>query len=169
VEQDVRDSNTGSEVLIPRYSRLIGQYDNNLLLTQRRLMVVWTKIVLPNGAEREIPKWPGGDASGANGFTGHVDNHAVQVWGPSILTSAIIAATAYATAPSYSYGPDAYNNMAQQQAFAAGAYSLSARAQEQLNKRLDGVKPTITIPQNYPFTIMVQDRWSFDEPYEAQR
>ena len=170
VEQDVRDTNTGSEILIPKYSRLIGQYDNNLLLTQRRLLVLWTKLVLPNGAEREIPRWPGADAAGANGFTGHVDNHAVQIWGPSILTSAIIAATAYATMPSYNnYGPDAYQNLAQQQALATGAYSLSARAQEQLNKKLEGVKPTITIPQGYPFTIMVRDRWSFDAPYEASR
>jgi hypothetical protein len=170
VEQDVRDTNTGSEILIPKYSRLIGQYDNNLLLTQRRLLVLWSKLVLPNGAEREIPRWPGADAAGANGFTGHVDNHAVQIWGPSILTSAIIAATAYATMPSYNnYGPDAYQNLAQQQALATGAYSLSARAQEQLNKKLEGVKPTITIPQGYPFTIMVQDRWPFDGPYEASR
>ncbi|MBV8093588.1 MAG: TrbI/VirB10 family protein [Candidatus Eremiobacteraeota bacterium] len=170
VEQDVRDTNTGSEILIPKYSRLIGQYDNNLLLTQQRLLVLWTKLVLPNGAEREIPRWPGADAAGANGFTGHVDNHAVRIWGPSILTSAIIAATAYATMPSYNnYGPNAYQNMAQQQALATGAYSLSARAQEQLNRKLEGVKPTITIPQGYPFTIMVRDRWSFDAPYEASR
>jgi type IV secretory pathway VirB10-like protein len=168
VEQDVKDSNTGSEILIPRLSRLIGQYDNNLLLTQRRLMVTWTKLVLPNGAERPIPKWPGADASGANGFEGRVDNHAVRIWGPSILTSAIIAATAYATMPSYSYGPDAYQNLAQQQALAAGATSLSARAQEQLNNRLNGIRPTITIPQGYKFTIMVQDRWPFDGPYEDQ-
>jgi len=169
VEQAVKDSNTNSEILIPKYSRLIGQYDNNLLLTQRRLMVVWTKLVLPNGAERQIPKWPGADASGANGFEGRVDNHAVRIWGPSILTSAIIAATAYATMPSYDYGPNAYQNLAEQQALSAGAYSLSARAQEQLNNRLSGVKPTIERSQGYRFVIMLQDRWVFDGPYEDQR
>jgi type IV secretory pathway VirB10-like protein len=170
VSQDVRDSGSLTEILIPHGTQIIGEYSNKLVLTQNRLLVSWTKLVFPDGAELAIPKWSGQDASGANGFADQVDNHALKIWGPSILMSAIAAATAYATVPSYNnYGPNSSYNygqqQAQQEAMSAGIYGLSSRAQQQLNRKLNGIQPTITIREGYPIVVMVQSRWTFDGGY----
>jgi hypothetical protein len=170
VSQNVRDSNTLTELLIPHGARIIGEYSNKLVLTQNRLLVTWTKLIFPNGAELAIPKWTGQDASGANGFADQVDNHNLKIWGPSILMSAIAAATAYATTPNNNYSPNngyyyQNQNEAQQEATAAGIYGLSSRAQQQLNRKLNGIQPTITIREGYPIVVMVQSRWSFDGAY----
>lgn len=169
VSQDVRDSGTLTEILVPHGTRIIGEYSNKLVLTQNRLLVSWTKLVLPDGAELPIPKWTGQDASGANGFADQVDNHNARIWGPSILMSAIAAVTAYATVPNYNYGPNSAQsysqNEAQQEATAAGIYGLSSRAQQQLNRKLNGIQPTITIREGYPIVVMVQSRWTFDGEY----
>jgi type IV secretion system protein VirB10 len=49
VTQDVRDSLTGRYILIPRGSRLIGQYDNTISFGQSRILLVWSRLILPNG------------------------------------------------------------------------------------------------------------------------
>jgi type IV secretion system protein VirB10 len=92
VSQDVR-SFDGSRVLIPRSSRLIGEYKSGLQQGQTRAYVVWSRLIRPDGVSVALAS-PAVDAQGATGLSGQVDNHFFQRMGSSLLLSVIGAAGA---------------------------------------------------------------------------
>jgi type IV secretion system protein VirB10 len=92
VSQDVR-SFDGSRVLIPRSSRLIGEYKSGLQQGQTRAYVVWSRLIRPDGVSVALAS-PAVDAQGATGLAGEVDNHFLKRFGSSLLLSVIGAAGA---------------------------------------------------------------------------
>ncbi|HEX5280733.1 MAG TPA: TrbI/VirB10 family protein [Micropepsaceae bacterium] len=92
VSRDVRNFD-GRTVLIPRGSRLIGQYRNAVALGESRAFVIWTRIIRPDGVSILIDS-PGGDALGRGGLDGKVDRHFFTRFGGSILLSVLDAAIA---------------------------------------------------------------------------
>lgn len=89
VSRDVRGFD-GTEVLIPRGSRLIGQYKSGLALGASRVFVIWTRVIRPDGVSIQIGS-PGTDDLGRAGVTGEVDRHFFQRFGGSILLSVLNA------------------------------------------------------------------------------
>lgn len=89
VSSDVR-SFDGSVVVIPRGSRLIGQYKSALALGQSRALVIWTRLITPTGGTIQLAS-PGTDALGQAGLTGKVDRHFLERFGGAILLSVINA------------------------------------------------------------------------------
>lgn len=87
VSEDVR-SFDGSHVLIPRSSRLIGQYKSGLAAGQTRAYVLWTRLIRPDGASVALAS-PGTDFAGETGFAGKVDGHFVQRFGSAVLLSVV--------------------------------------------------------------------------------
>lgn len=79
VTEDVYDSPTGSTRLIPQGARLIGQYDAQIAFGQTRALLVWTRLIMPNGRSIVLERQPGADAEGYAGLEDEVDNH----WGRS--------------------------------------------------------------------------------------
>ena len=92
VSRDVRNFD-GRTVLIPRGSRLIGQYRNAVALGESRAFVIWTRIIRPDGVSILIDS-PGGDALGRGGLDGKVDRHFFSRFSGSILLSVLDAAIA---------------------------------------------------------------------------
>ncbi|MGA0605242.1 TrbI/VirB10 family protein [Phenylobacterium sp. VNQ135] len=97
VSRDVR-SFDGRTVLIPRGSRVIGQYRNAQALGASRAFVIWTRILRPDGASIQIGS-SGADELGRAGLAGKVDRHFLQRFGGSILLSVINAGVAAAAGP----------------------------------------------------------------------
>lgn len=89
VSRDVR-SFDGSRVLIPRGSRLVGQYKSAASIGQTRAFVVWSRIITPTGVSIEIGS-PAVDRLGRGGVEGKVDNHFLERFGPSILLTVLNA------------------------------------------------------------------------------
>lgn len=89
VSRDVRGYD-GSTVLIPRGSRLIGQYRNALAVGQSRAFVVWTRLITPAGLSLDIQS-PGTDAMGRTGLEGETHTHFFSRFGNAILLSVINA------------------------------------------------------------------------------
>jgi type IV secretion system protein VirB10 len=87
VTENVR-SFDGSKVLIPRYSRLIGQYKSGLATGQKRAYVVWTRLLRPDGVSVALGS-PGVDFAGQSGLTGKVYNHYLQRYGPAVVLSVL--------------------------------------------------------------------------------
>src|SRR6202034_2683312 len=50
VTENVYDTVTGRTLLIPQGARLIGSYDSVIAFGQSRALVVWQRIVMPNGS-----------------------------------------------------------------------------------------------------------------------
>ena len=75
VTQSVFDSATGSVELIPQGARLIGKYDSVVAFGQRRALVVWQRIIFPDGSSFRIDNAPASDPSGYAGLADKVDFH----------------------------------------------------------------------------------------------
>src|SRR5690606_38200477 len=93
VSQNVFDSATGHNLLIPQGAKLFGRYDSNISFGQRRVLVVWTDIVFPDGSTLQIAGMAGADAAGFSGFTDKVNNHYVRTFGSAVLVALIGAGT----------------------------------------------------------------------------
>ncbi|KWV90870.1 TrbI/VirB10 family protein [Erythrobacter sp. YT30] len=90
VSQDVR-SFDGTKVLIPRSSRLVGQYQSGVQNGQKRAYVIWTDLITPKGASIQISS-PAVAFDGTTGLAGDVDNHFFRRFGSGLLLSLIGAA-----------------------------------------------------------------------------
>ena len=167
VAQDVKDSISERYVLIPQGSKLIGSYSNQLIPSQQRLMVKWSRIVFPNGGELDLPDLNGGDAAGYAGFQDQVNHHYIKVWAPALLMSAISAGMMMSDYPMMSGGP-----------YGAGGYYMSPGqmaamgAGQQLGQTAMGrmanvqVAPTIQIRPGYHFRVLVTRDLVFSGPYQ---
>lgn len=85
VSRDVR-SFDGARVLIPRGSRLMGEYKSGLQTGQTRVQVVWTRLVRPDGVSIDLGS-PGGDDQGQSGLAGGVQRHYARRYGPASVLS----------------------------------------------------------------------------------
>jgi type IV secretion system protein VirB10 len=87
VTEDVR-SFDGSAVLVPRGSRVIGQYRGGLAVGQTRAYVMWTRLLRPDGVSVQLGS-PGTDDLGRTGLTGDVDTHFFKRFGSAVLMSVV--------------------------------------------------------------------------------
>lgn len=87
VSSDIR-SFDGSRILVPRSSRLIGQYKSGVANGQTRAYVMWTRLIRPDGVSVALAS-PAVDATGQTGLTGTVDSHFMKRFGSSLLLSIV--------------------------------------------------------------------------------
>lgn len=87
VSQDVR-SFDGTRVLVPRSSRLIGQYQSGVQQGQKRAYVIWTRLIRPDGASINIAS-PAVGFDGTTGLEGEVNNHFFRRFGSAMLLSVV--------------------------------------------------------------------------------
>ncbi len=162
VSQDVKDSVTQTEVLIPMGSKLHGYQQGRVQVEQNdtRLLVVWDDIEFPNGGHIALPKMPGTDSEGYPGFEDLVNNHYARTWTPALLISGITAGTMLASRPNYG-GYQGYTP--EQEALGAGTQSLGSRAQGQLAMDMAAAKPTLVIRPGYQFRVLVTRDLVFSE------
>ncbi|HEY9236538.1 MAG TPA: type IV secretion system protein VirB10, partial [Phenylobacterium sp.] len=144
VSRDVR-SFDGSRVLIPRGSRLVGQYKSAAAIGQTRAFVVWERIITPTGVTVDVGS-PAADRVGRGGLAGEVDRHFFQRFGGSILLSVVNAgATALANAAASS------GNTTVVIASPAQATQVANQAlEQQLN-----IPDTIKVDQGAPVQVFV--------------
>jgi type IV secretion system protein VirB10 len=135
VSQDVR-SFDGSKVLIPRSSRLIGEYKGVTQAGQRRAYLMWTRLVRPDGVSIALAS-PAADFSGQAGIGGQVNSHFLSRFGSSILLSILGGASTLATggASTVIVG-------------GAGQSAASVAAQRDSNR-----PPTIKVQQGQPIRV----------------
>ena len=85
VSEDVY-GDTGRVVLLPRGTRLVGQYNSSVAMGQTRVMVVWTRAITPNHVDIAIGSL-GIDGAGESGLSGQTDDHFWKIFGNSALLS----------------------------------------------------------------------------------
>lgn len=86
---------SGDQILIPRGSRLFGQYRSGIDINQKRILILWTRILTPDGVSMNIAS-AGGDQLGRSGLTGQVDTKFLERFGGAALISIIGAAPSVA-------------------------------------------------------------------------
>lgn len=144
VAEDVH-SYDGARILIPRGSKVIGRYSDNVEMGQQRAMVVWTRIIMPDNQAVDISSI-GGDAIGQSGVTGRVNTHFGSRFGSATLISLLSIAPTLAMDNN-----DSENASDAADAVAENLTSATSAALEGALNR----KPTITVKQGSLVTIMV--------------
>lgn len=152
VSRNVYDSQTQQTLLIPKGSRLIGTYDNQVALDQSRLLVAWTRLVFPDGRSVNLPGLNTKDVRGANGLTGDVNRHLSRAFGRALMLS-VVGAGFQLSQPRPRAGYNAYPTPGEIAAGAVGT-ELSRVATELLRRDLN-VRPTIRIRGGTPFNVFL--------------
>jgi len=160
VTESIFDSPTGRFLLIPQGTRLIGVYDSQVSFGQSRVLLVWTRLIMPNGRSIVLERQPGADTAGYSGLEDDVDNH----WGA--LFKAALLSTLLGVGSELGAGSDTGNNAGIIQALRLGASdSLNQTGQKIVQRNLN-IQPTLTIRPGFPVRVIV-NRDLVLEPYKG--
>ena len=151
MRENVYDTVTGNYLLIPQGTRLIGAYDSKIAFGQERVLVVWTRLIMPNGLSIALEGMPGADLSGYAGVTGKVNNHYGKLVTGVVLGSVIGAGAQVAVggqgAPNV---PPSFG----QQAVSGAAQNINQSAQQHTSKVLN-MQPTIEVAPGDKINVFV--------------
>ena len=145
VTENVYDSPTGSLLLIPQGTRIIGQYDDGVTFGQRRVLLVWNRLILPGGRSIVLERLPGADASGYAGLEDGVDYHWWDLMKAAGLSTLLAVGTELATS----------DEDRLIRAIRDGAQDTVNQAGQQIVQRQLQVAPTLTIRPGFPVRIIV--------------
>ncbi|WP_404400593.1 TrbI/VirB10 family protein [Pelagibacterium halotolerans] len=145
VTENVYDSPTGSLLLIPQGTRIIGQYDDGVTFGQRRVLLVWNRLILPDGRSIVLERLPGADAAGYAGLEDGVDYHWWDLMKAAGLSTLLSVGTELA----------ASDEDRLIRAIRDGAQDTINQAGQQIIQRQLQVAPTLTIRPGFPVRIIV--------------
>ncbi len=146
VTAPIFDTISGNHLLIPQGARLIGVYDNGVRYGDQRLLLVWERLILPNGWSIALGAMPGGDVSGAAGIADRTDQHLDRLAG-AVALSAIVSVIAN------NAEEDEDASLAQNVAGAAA--QEAARTGARIIDREMSVRPTLRVRAGAPVRVLV--------------
>ena len=139
---------------------MIGVYDSQVSFGQSRVLLVWTRLIMPNGRSIVLERQPGADTSGHAGLEDGIDNH----WGA--LFKAALLSTLLSVGSELGAGSDTGSNAGIIQALRRGSgESLNQTGQKVVQRNLN-IQPTLTIRPGFPVRVIV-NRDLVLEPYKG--
>lgn len=164
ISRDVHDSIRAKYLLIPRGSKLVGQYASGAAFGTERLFIGFNRIIFPNGQSINLGSMPGQSTNGYAGFDAQVDNHYFKIIANSLLLSSIST-----TADHYE---DTYNLAGGHQrtiaGFKAQGSSNVSQALAKIIERNINLSPTLSVEPGYAFTVAITQDIFFKSPYGAK-
>lgn len=160
VTAPVYDTVTGRTLLIPQGARLLGTYDSQTAFGDSRALVVWTRLILPNGRSVILDRLPGVDAQGFAGVADSVDRHWRRLVGGAAVSSLLGVGAELASPQTNGNGGQiiiAARNGVQD--------TVNQVGQDLARRNLD-IKPTIKVRPAFPLRVLVS-RDLVLEPYPA--
>jgi type IV secretory pathway VirB10-like protein len=152
VTENVYDTRTGKYLLVPQGARLLGKYSSLVANGQNRALIVWTRLILPNGNSMVLEGMPGTDGGGQAGLNDKVDYHMDKIAGAVGLTTAIAYAGNQARSRNGNNGNYGNNN---QDVIGDTVAQQANRVGEKFIDREMDVQPTITIRAGWKFNVLV--------------
>jgi type IV secretory pathway VirB10-like protein len=149
VTESIYDSATGRYLLIPQGTRLIGRYDSQVSFGQRRVLLVWTRLILPDTSSIALDRLPGIDPAGYAGLEDGVDWHWDRILAGAAL-STLLGVGAELAAPQRG-GSEGQIVIATRQSVQD---TVNEVGKEVTKKNLD-VQPTLTIRPGFQLRVMV--------------
>jgi type IV secretion system protein VirB10 len=146
VTENVYDTVTGRSLLIPQGARLIGTYDSVVAFHQSRAVLVWQRLIMPDGSSIQIENLPATDAAGYSGLEDKVDYH---TWA---LLKGVMLSTLLGVGTELSVGQ---NNSDLVRAIQESTQQNVNRAGQQITQKNLNIQPTITIRPGWPLRVIV--------------
>ncbi|MGD9827055.1 TrbI/VirB10 family protein [Desulfobacter sp.] len=166
VSQNVWDTATGYNLLIPQGTKVFGQYQNNIIMGQERVFVVWQRLIFPDGRAMTLKDMPGGDQLGYAGLKDKVNNHYFRIYGHALLMSLVTGGTAYAMNTLDSDNSDETTTLNESMG-TAFADQMGQTTMRLLEKHMN-MSPTLSIRPGYRLNIIAVKDLEFSEPYEGK-
>lgn len=145
VTENVYDSPSGRYLLIPQGTRIIGEYSNEVTFGQRRVLLVWSRLIFPGGRSIILPRLPGADAEGYAGLEDGVDHHWWDIARAAGLSTLLAVGTELLL--------DDDDRLIE--AIREGAGATINDAGQQIIQRQLQVAPTLTIRPGFPLRVIV--------------
>ena len=145
VTSNVFDSPSGRYLLIPQGARLLGEYDSRIASGQSRPLLVWTRLILPNGRSIVLERAPGTDGTGASGLQDRVNYH----WGRVFLAAGLATILNLGLES----GAETEDDVAR--AIREAAQDTIGRTGDEIVRQQLAVPPTLTIRPGFPVRVMV--------------
>ncbi|QLA82552.1 TrbI/VirB10 family protein [Acidovorax sp. JMULE5] len=149
VTEAVYDTTTGKHLLIPQGSRLMGRYDSQVAFGQRRVLLVWTRLILPDTSSVALDRLPGIDTAGYAGLEDGVDWHWDRILAGAAL-STLLGVGAELAAPESRTDGNRVVIAARE-----GAQDAVNQVGQEITKRNMSIQPTLTIRPGFPVRVMV--------------
>lgn len=149
VTEAVYDTATGTHLLIPQGSRLIGRYDSQVAFGQRRVLLVWTRLILPDASSVALDRLPGIDPAGYAGLEDGVDWHWDRILAGAAL-STLLGVGAELAAPANSTDGSRVVIAARE-----SAQDTVNQVGQEITKRNVSIQPTLTIRPGFAVRVMV--------------
>jgi len=149
VTQNVYDTVTGSFLLVPQGSKILGQYDSQVAYGQRRVLLVWTRLMMPDGSSITLDRLQGADPAGYSGLEDRVDSHWGRIFAGAALSTLL------------GVNSQLVNN---EQAVNSGSVTVAVRQSsqdslnqvgQQITRKNLNIQPTLTVRQGFPLRIIV--------------
>jgi type IV secretion system protein VirB10 len=161
---------TGRDILIPKGSRLIGTYNTGILRGQSRVMIVWTRLIRPDGIDIMIGS-PAVDGLGRAGVQGVIDSKFSEIFSSAILTTALTIGAAAAsdkilptrgnaTVTNNTDGSTTTTATAAQQAAGTAVQNLGETGKSVVDNMID-IRPTVTVDQGTRVNVFVNRDLTF--------
>lgn len=147
VTDNVYDTVTGKTLLIPQGSRLIGNYDSVVAFHQSRALVIWQRIVMPDGSSMVVDNLPATDTAGYAGLADEVDYHTWQ------LLKGIALSTLLGVGVEAGYAQQNESDLVR--ALRESTLISTNRAGQQITEKNLNIQPTITIRPGWPVRVIV--------------
>jgi type IV secretion system protein VirB10 len=160
VTENVFDSPTGRFLLVPQGTRLIGIYDSQVAFGQSRVLLVWTRLIMPNGRSIVLERQPGADTAGYAGLEDEVDNHWGALFKAALLSTLLGVGSELGTTTGTGSNSDVITALRR-----GSSDSLNQTGQKVVQRNLD-IQPTLTIRPGFPVRVIV-NRDLVLEPYRG--
>ena len=145
VTENIYDSPTGRILLVPQGTRVIGQYNNSVQFGQSRVLLVWNRLIFPNGRSIVLERQPGADVEGYAGLQDGVDYHWWDLAKAAGLSTLLSVGAELAT----------NDDDRLIQAIRNGGQDTINDAGQQIIRRQLNVAPTLTIRPGFPVRVIV--------------
>jgi len=151
VTEAVYDTATGRHLLIPQGSRLIGRYDSQVAFGQRRVLLVWMRLILPDTSSVALDRLPGIDPAGYAGLEDGAERHWDRILAGAAL-STLLGVGAELAAPQSRADQDGNRLVI---AVREGAQDTVNQVGQEITKRNASIQPTLTVRPGFPMRVMV--------------
>lgn len=146
VTDNIFDTVTGRTLLIPQGSKLIGTYDSVVAFGQSRALVIWQRIVMPDGSSIVIDNLPATDTAGYSGLADEVDYHTWR------LLEGVGLSTLLGTGSQITFGNSRSDLV---QAIRESTQESVNQAGQRITERNLNIQPTITVRPGWPVDVVV--------------
>lgn len=156
VTQDIWDSVHGRDLLVPKGTRLVGDYNADVRPGQQRVVAAFRRLILPNGSSVDLLGTQATDAQGRSGLQDQVDRHFLEMFGASFIVAGLASLVQRREAQPATVVVVPGNAPGVSSTLGSAAGSVLVETSRAILGRAQNIPPTLLIRQGHRFSLTVQ-------------